>query len=127
MLRLGSGRIYSIKSVVDLSEKFSAAADRTRPISGATGGRCAAEPADRATRQAFPAAADRDDVRRCDDGSIDVEFYKARAYAIRRAVQVRFAQALTQLYQLAHWNGDFQGVPARKRESDQRRPIANRL
>jgi hypothetical protein len=34
---------------------------------------------------------------------------------------------LAQLYQLAHSNGDFQGVPARKRESDQWRAIANRL
>jgi hypothetical protein len=34
---------------------------------------------------------------------------------------------LAQLYQLAHSNGDFQGVLARKSESDQRRPIANRL
>jgi tripartite-type tricarboxylate transporter receptor subunit TctC len=34
---------------------------------------------------------------------------------------------LAQLYQLAHSNGDFPGVPARKRESDQWRAIANRL
>jgi len=34
---------------------------------------------------------------------------------------------LAQLYQLAHLNGDFQGGLARKSESDQRRPIANRL
>jgi hypothetical protein len=94
MLRPGSDRIYSMESVTDLSEKFSAAADRTRPTSRLTGGRCAAEPADHATRQTFPAAADHDDVRRCDDGSIDVEFYKAHAYAIRRATLVRFAQAL---------------------------------
>src|SRR5712671_4635296 len=37
------------------------------------------------------------------------------------------ANLLAQLYQLARSNGDFQGVPARKRESDQRRPIVNRL
>jgi len=36
-------------------------------------------------------------------------------------------EVLAQLYQLAHSNGDFQGVPARKRESDQWRAIANRL
>jgi hypothetical protein len=89
MLKPGSDRIHSIDSVIYHSEKFSAAGDRARPISGATGGRSAAEPADRATRQTFSAA-----VRRCDDGSIDVEFYKAHAYAIRRAAQVRFAQAL---------------------------------
>jgi hypothetical protein len=94
MLRLGSERTHSKESVVDRWEQFSAAADRTRPIVGLTGDRCAAEPADRATGQPFPAAADRDNVRRCDDGSIDVEFYKARAYAIRRATQVRFVQAL---------------------------------
>ena len=94
MLRPGSDRIYSMESVPDFSEKFSAATDRTPPISGPTGGRCAAEPADHATRQTFPAAADQDNVRRCDDGSIDLEFYKARAYAIRRAALVRFAQAL---------------------------------
>jgi hypothetical protein len=94
MLKPGSDRIYSIESVVDRSEKFSATADRTRPISALTYDRFAAERADRATRRAFPAAADRDDVRRCDDGSIDVEFYKANAYAIRRATLVRFAQAL---------------------------------
>jgi hypothetical protein len=94
MLRLGSDRIYSIESVGDGWEKFSATADRTRPFSGLTGDRCAAEPAELAKRQAFPAAADRDNVRRCDDGSIDVEFYKARAHAIRRAVYVRFARAL---------------------------------
>jgi hypothetical protein len=95
MLRLGSDRTNSIESVVDRWEKFSAATDRTHPISGLTGDRYAAEPADRATRQTFPAAADQDNVRRCDDGSIDVEFYKARAYAIRRAVYVRFAQGLS--------------------------------
>jgi hypothetical protein len=94
MLRLGCDGIYSMESVADFSEKFSTAADRTPPISGLTGGRCAAEPADHATRQTFPAAADQDNVHRCDDGSIDVEFYKARAYAIRRAVYLRFAQAL---------------------------------
>ncbi len=38
-----------------------------------------------------------------------------------------YDEILAQLYQLAHSNGDFQGVPARKRESDQRRPIVNRL
>ena len=37
------------------------------------------------------------------------------------------ASSLAQLYQLAHSNGDFQGVLGRKSESDQRRPIANRL
>jgi hypothetical protein len=94
MLRMGCDGIYSMESVADFSEKFSTAAERTPPISGPTGDRCAAERADRATRQAFPTAADCDDVRRCDDGSIDVEFYKARAYAIRRAVYLRFAQAL---------------------------------
>jgi hypothetical protein len=94
MLKPGSDRIYSIESVIDRWEKFSAATDRTRPISGLSGDRHAAEPADGATRQIFPAVADQDNVRRCDDGSIDVEFYKARAYAIRRAALVRFAQAL---------------------------------
>jgi len=94
MLEPGSDRIYSIESVIDRWEKFSAPTDRTRPISGSGGNRYAAEPADRATRQIFPAAADQDNARRCDDGSIDVEFYKARAYAIRRAAYVRFAQAL---------------------------------
>ena len=34
---------------------------------------------------------------------------------------------LTQLYQLACSNSDFWGVPAGKRESNQRRLIANRL
>src|SRR5215813_13654175 len=95
MLKPGSDRIYSIESVVDHWKKFSAAPDRTRPVSGASGDRYAAEPADRTTRQIFPAAADQDNARRCDDGSIDVEFYKARAYAIRRAAYVRFAQALS--------------------------------
>jgi hypothetical protein len=94
MLKPGSDRTYSIDSVVDHSEKFSAPADRTPPIWESTGDRCAAEPADRATRQVFPTAADPEEVRRCDDGSIDVEFYKAYAYAIRRAALVRFAQAL---------------------------------
>ena len=42
-------------------------------------------------------------------------------------VQSLADRLLTQLYQLAHSNGDFRGVPARKRESIQRRPIANRL
>jgi hypothetical protein len=94
MLRLGCDGIYSMESVADFSEKFSTAADRSPPVPGLTGGRCAAEPAGRATRQTFPAAADQDNVHRCDDGSIDVQFYKARAYAIRRAVYLRFAQAL---------------------------------
>jgi len=93
MLKPGSDRTYSIESVVDRWEKFSAATDRTRPISGSSGDRYAAEPAVRTTRQIFPVAADQD-ARRCDDGSIDVEFYKARAYAIRRAAYVLFAQAL---------------------------------
>ena len=78
MLKPGSDRIYSMESVVDRWEKTSAATDRTRPISGSSGDRYAAEPADRITRQIFPAAADQDNARRCDDGSIDVEFYKAR-------------------------------------------------
>jgi hypothetical protein len=94
MLNPGSDRIYSMESVVDRWEKTSAATDRTRPISGSSGDRYAAEPADRTTRQIFPAAADQDNARRCDDGSIDVEFYKARTYAIRRAAYVRFVQAL---------------------------------
>jgi hypothetical protein len=51
-------------------------------------------PSDREPRQVLPTAPDADDVRRSDDGAIDVEFYKARAYAIRRDAQVRFAQAL---------------------------------
>jgi transposase len=38
----------------------------------------------------------------------------------------RFSARLTQLYQLAHSNGDFQGVLGRKSESDQRRPIYSR-
>src|SRR5258708_24946210 len=51
-------------------------------------------PSERGPRQVLPDAADSDDVRRSGDGAIDVEFYKARAYAIRRAAQMRFAQAL---------------------------------
>jgi hypothetical protein len=42
-----------------------------------------------------------------------------------RKLRSRFI--LAQLYQLAHSNSDFKGVLARKSESDQRRPIANRL
>src|SRR5260370_5261875 len=54
----------------------------------------ATAPSERGPRQVLPDAADSDDVRRSGDGAIDVEFYKARAYAIRRAAQMRFAQAL---------------------------------
>jgi hypothetical protein len=95
MLKPGTDRIHSIDFVVDRSEKFSATADRIRPFSGLTGDRCVAGPADRATRPTFPTTADPDDVRRCNDGSIDVEFYKAYACAIRRAALLQFAQALT--------------------------------
>jgi hypothetical protein len=47
-----------------------------------------------APHQVPPTASDADDARRSGDGSIDVEFYKARAWAIRCAAQVRFAQTL---------------------------------
>src|SRR5260221_14060707 len=53
----------------------------------------ATAPSDCGPRQALPTAADSDDVRRCGDGWIDVEFYKAREYAIRCAAQVRIGQA----------------------------------
>jgi len=59
-----------------------------------TGRRCATESGGREAGQARPAAADADDIRRSADGSIDVEFYKARAYAIRRATKVRFMRLL---------------------------------
>jgi hypothetical protein len=41
--------------------------------------------------------------------------------------RLQITRRLAQLYQLARSNGDFQGVSARKSESNQRRPIANRL
>ncbi len=44
----------------------------------------------------------------------------AKALGIGRA-------SLAQLYQLAPSNGNFLGVPAQKRESNQQPPIANRL
>src|SRR5713101_29459 len=43
-----------------------------------TRGPRATAPSDRRPHQALPTAADSDDVRRSGDGSIDVEFYKAR-------------------------------------------------
>src|SRR5258708_17728196 len=54
----------------------------------------ATAPSERGPRQVVPDGADWDDVRRSGDGAIDVEFYKARAYAIRRAAEMRFAEVL---------------------------------
>ncbi len=47
----------------------------------------------------------------------------------RRRVQAFLGSipGLAQLYQLAPSNGNFLGVPAQKRESNQQPPIANRL
>jgi hypothetical protein len=45
---------------------------------------------------ASPAAGAAEDARRSADGSIDVEFYKARAHAIRGATIARSAGALKQ-------------------------------
>ena len=64
------------------------------PALASTRGPRATAPSERGPRQVLPDAAGSNDVRRSGDGAIDVEFYKARAYAIRRAAQVRFAQAL---------------------------------
>ena len=49
------------------------------------------------------------------------------AFAVGLAAAALAALGLAQLYQLAPSNSDFYGAPARKRESNQRRPIANRL
>jgi hypothetical protein len=62
------------------------------PALASTRGPRATAPSERGPRQVLPDAAGSNDVRRSGDGAIDVEFYKARAYAIRRAAQVRFAQ-----------------------------------
>jgi hypothetical protein len=51
--------------------------------------------------RAPPAAAAAEDARRSVDGLIDVEFYKARAHAIRRATMVRWAGALKQTMRAA--------------------------
>src|SRR6266481_5993505 len=53
-----------------------------------------------------------------------------RAGSIPRAQGGRYRTVtadLSQLYQLAPSNGNFLGVPAQKRESNQQPPIANRL
>src|SRR5260221_2297510 len=64
---------------------------------------------------------------RCDDLGLDIRspmencplFSVSHFWGALQMEQGIF-ECLAQLYQLAHSNGDFQGVPARKRESDQR-------
>jgi hypothetical protein len=60
-----------------------------------TGSRHASRAGNRDGRQSLPhTTADTDGVHRNDDGSIDVEFYKARAVALHRAARARFVRAL---------------------------------
>jgi hypothetical protein len=55
---------------------------------------------------------------------VETIFTSLRIYVSNEA---RWWTLLAQLYQLTPSNDYFWGVPARKRESNQRRPIANRV
>jgi hypothetical protein len=70
---------------------------QSRVITSISAGRPRATQSSRCEAGSTPAAAGAaEDARRSADGSIDVEFYKARARAIRGATIARLAEALKQ-------------------------------
>jgi len=112
-----NGRAADIGSISDpasLAAVMAAVSKQRRAIASISVRRpCATEPSRSEAGGALPAASAAEDVRRSAGGSIDFEFYTARAHAIRRATMARVAGALKQMIRAALARSDAV-IPAKR-------------
>src|SRR5215467_12775926 len=100
-----NGRAADIRSISDLASLAAAIAaflKHSRVVASmGVGGPGATQSSESEAGRAPSSAAAAEDLRRSADGFLDIEFYKARAHAIRRATLARLAGALKRMIRAA--------------------------